>query len=324
MAVDDALHWRQADTRAFELGHAMQPLEGAEQLVLEGHVEAGAVVTDEKRGLAVNLRRAELDASGVVFARELPGVPQKVVQHHSQQPRVAAGSQARLDAYVYVALGPGLLQGSDDALGHGAEVDALALQPGAGHPRKAKQAIDQLGQPLAGTADTVQVVAAFVVQTIAIVLEQHLTETVHAAQGRTEIVGHRVTEGLQLLVGGFELGGALDDALLELFGELAEAILGGGQSGRALLERGMGVRVLQDLGGVARQRFRLAQLRRRDGHIAAPANMQGAPEAAPPDARRRDGRVAALAGVEPRKIALLVEALEDDGAANLQRLGRRA
>src|SRR5674476_1244706 len=52
VAADDALHGGQTDTRAFELAGRVQPLEGAEQLVRIGHVEAGAVVAHEEGALA--------------------------------------------------------------------------------------------------------------------------------------------------------------------------------------------------------------------------------------------------------------------------------
>jgi len=48
MAMDDALHNRQSDARAFKFIRAMQPLKNSEQFVCILHVEARAVVADEK------------------------------------------------------------------------------------------------------------------------------------------------------------------------------------------------------------------------------------------------------------------------------------
>src|ERR1700674_866074 len=48
VALDDALHDRQADAGAFEILRAMQPLKHAEKLVGILHVEADAVVANEE------------------------------------------------------------------------------------------------------------------------------------------------------------------------------------------------------------------------------------------------------------------------------------
>src|SRR3984893_598528 len=47
VAMDDALHDREADAGAFEILRAMQPLEHAEQLVGVSHIEASTIVADE-------------------------------------------------------------------------------------------------------------------------------------------------------------------------------------------------------------------------------------------------------------------------------------
>ena len=61
---------------------------------------------------------------------------------------------------------------------------------------------------------------------VAVVLEQRLAEAVDAAQRRAQVVRDRVAERLQLLVGRFELGGALAHALLELRVEPPDFLLG--------------------------------------------------------------------------------------------------
>ena len=57
VAGDHALHGGEADARALELGGVVQALEGAEELVGVGHVEARAVVADEEDGLAARAAR---------------------------------------------------------------------------------------------------------------------------------------------------------------------------------------------------------------------------------------------------------------------------
>src|SRR5438445_8271303 len=59
--AEDPLHDGQADARAGELALVMQALEGAEQPVRIGHVEAYAVVGDEAVPLAVVLDHAHAD-----------------------------------------------------------------------------------------------------------------------------------------------------------------------------------------------------------------------------------------------------------------------
>ena len=58
--------------------------------------------------------------------------------------------------------------------------------------------------------------AALVVQDRTVVLEQDLAEAVERAQRGAQVVRDRVGEGLELGVGGLELGGAHPDAPLQL------------------------------------------------------------------------------------------------------------
>ena len=92
--VDDALDGGQADAGAGVLRRGVQPLEGREQHVGVGHVEAGAVIAyEEDRRLAV--LAAELEVGPRPAGRELPGVAEQVVEQAAQQNGVAQHREAR-------------------------------------------------------------------------------------------------------------------------------------------------------------------------------------------------------------------------------------
>jgi len=61
MAMNDALHRRQADAGARKLGRTMQPLKSPEKRVGIGHIETGSVVANVKRGLAFVFYPSDLD-----------------------------------------------------------------------------------------------------------------------------------------------------------------------------------------------------------------------------------------------------------------------
>src|SRR3990170_8578457 len=88
MAVDDALHGRQADARPRELLLRMQPLESTEQLVRVRHIEAYPVVANEVgRALAVP-QAPDLDARMLRLGGELPGVGDQVFKRRAQEPGI--------------------------------------------------------------------------------------------------------------------------------------------------------------------------------------------------------------------------------------------
>ena len=89
MALDDPLHDREADARAFVLLRAVQPLEDAEKFVRVAHVEAGAVVADEIDILAVLRLAADFDDCLLDLARVLERVGKQVDPNLPEQRRVA-------------------------------------------------------------------------------------------------------------------------------------------------------------------------------------------------------------------------------------------
>src|ERR1017187_4972855 len=89
MALNDALHDRQADAGAGEILGAMQPLKHVEQLAGILHVEADPVVGDEEHLFVSHLARADLDAGVVAQFRVLEGVVDDVHEHLLEQRRIA-------------------------------------------------------------------------------------------------------------------------------------------------------------------------------------------------------------------------------------------
>src|ERR1041384_1683340 len=87
--VDDALHGRKANARAFKLARAVQTLKRAEQLADISHVEACAVVADEIDRLPVALLKPEADARVCALGGKLPSVAQQVREHDTQQASIA-------------------------------------------------------------------------------------------------------------------------------------------------------------------------------------------------------------------------------------------
>ena len=79
--------------------------------------------------------------------------------------------------------------------------------------REFNQRVNQLGHALRGRANAVQVSLAFGVKLVGIIIEQGLAEAVNRPQRRPQVVGGRIREGFQLLIGCFELRGALAQLL---------------------------------------------------------------------------------------------------------------
>lgn len=75
MPLDYALHRGEADAGSFEIRFAVQPLEGAEQAVCLGHVEACPVVPHEVELFARFCRNTELYYGAFLFAGVFPGIP---------------------------------------------------------------------------------------------------------------------------------------------------------------------------------------------------------------------------------------------------------
>ena len=89
VAIDDAPRSRQSDAHARKLALAVQPLEGAEQLVCVDHVEADPVVVHEQARFAVYLLASDLAGGMAVIAGELPRIADEVAQQDPDQADIA-------------------------------------------------------------------------------------------------------------------------------------------------------------------------------------------------------------------------------------------
>src|SRR5205814_9086977 len=102
--AEDALHDREADARAGKLALVVQALEGAEQPVRVGHVEAHSVVGDKAVLLAVVLDHAHPDDGVLGLAGELPGVLQQVLHRDVHQRAVGLHRHAVVDDPLHRSL----------------------------------------------------------------------------------------------------------------------------------------------------------------------------------------------------------------------------
>src|SRR5581483_10416382 len=101
VAVDDALHDRQADAGPLEIFGAMQPLEHAKELVGVFHVEADSVVADEEDPFTAVVAGADLHRRAVTLARILECVVDQVHEHLLEQRRVAADGWQLANGNLY-------------------------------------------------------------------------------------------------------------------------------------------------------------------------------------------------------------------------------
>src|SRR5215212_772516 len=213
MPAYDTLYCSQANTRARELVCPVQALEGAEELVGIGHVETHSVVSHEVRRCAFELCEAELYACSRLIARELPRVAQEVLQHHPQQPLVAFCHNPILQDKLHLPFGVALFELSGKAPDQGAQVNPLVAHLAARHAGEAQEVFYETCHVFASGLHPTETISAFLIELILVFFKQRLAETVDASERGAQVVGDRITEGLQLLVYRLELCRALLDAL---------------------------------------------------------------------------------------------------------------
>src|SRR5262249_41913019 len=141
---DDALDGGQAYARSFEFFRRVEPLKDPEELRGEGHVEAGAVVTNVENGLPILLRRSELDACFRLVTREFPRVAEQVLECSGEEPTVAIGAQAIGNEKLNITLGLRSLQPFRRCAAKVAQVDRRTPDVAAGDAGEREQALDEL------------------------------------------------------------------------------------------------------------------------------------------------------------------------------------
>ena len=211
MAVDDPAHRRQADAGPLELGIVMQPLETAKELVVVLHIEARTVVLHEVHSLVADAHLPELDAGMGAVAGELPGVGQKVLHHHPQQPRVALHLYFILYVQIHVAFRLGLAELPAAVPDQFAEIDLLYIEILTGYPGERQHGVDKLAHAVGGPQHPAQIVVAGVIQLLI------SNKQAYALQEGTSMVNENARFALQRLthdlrMAGNWAGAAKDDA----------------------------------------------------------------------------------------------------------------
>lgn len=185
----------------------MQPLERGEQLARIGGVEAGAIIAHVKADRAVLGRhRPELDRRLVTLVGELPRVLQQVLQDSADELAVRLRPGRLLPGEGDPAFWLAALELLDDPGGFRAKIDRLEAHLGPGNPRQVKQVVDELRHLIAGAPDAPGVAVTGLAEGVGVVLKQCGAETANRSQRSAQVVGDRVREALQVLVGPFEIG----------------------------------------------------------------------------------------------------------------------
>src|SRR5665213_1705976 len=215
VAADNAADGGETDAGPLEVLVAVQAVEGVEELAGVEHVEARAVVAHEPSFLF--RVPAEVDDADGLLRAELDGVAEEVFEGDLGEFGVGPGEEAGLDVERDVAAGVLIAQTGGDGGCEVADVEGLAGNLGAADAGELEQGIDQAAHALDAVTDAADVVAAGIVDGLGIVLFEGAAEAVDGAERRAEVVRDGVTEGFELAVGGFELGGAeLDLSLIHI------------------------------------------------------------------------------------------------------------
>src|SRR5882762_7553162 len=214
--VYDALHGREPDAGSGVFVRGMQALKRAEELVGIGHLETRTVVADKIGRASAILQGTDFDAGLGRLRGELPRVSYKVIEGGPQQMRIAFGAHPVPDRDFHRAAGLALLQLAHHLSRDLGKVHRPALERPAGYARELEQILDQLGHVLRRGADPRQVALCVTGKVLGKIVEQGLAEPVDRAQGRAQVVGHRIGELLELPVRRLQLRGAFAHPLLEL------------------------------------------------------------------------------------------------------------
>ena len=176
VTTEYALYGSQANTGAFELGYGMETLEGQEQFIDIGHIEAGAVVAHEIFRFTILLRNTEFYPWLGTLLGKLPGIAQQVVQHYAEEVGIASGCHSFRDDQVNLAFRLPFLQFSENRLRHFAKIDSIMAHFGATHARQIQQIISELCQAQARSTYAIKIVFSLRVQFVSVVFRQCLAE----------------------------------------------------------------------------------------------------------------------------------------------------
>src|SRR5918997_106833 len=203
VTLHDALDRREPYAGALEVLRRVQALERAEELGRVGHVEPDPVVADVVDRAPV--RDAELHDGAPLLLGELERVAQQVLERDPQQAGVAGSREALRDHELHLPIGSRPPELGGDLAGDRAQVHAAARERAARHPREVEQVVYEGGHAPAGGPHPAEVAAGLLVEPPGVVLQEYLGEALDAPQGSPKVVGDRVGEGLELLVGRLQL-----------------------------------------------------------------------------------------------------------------------
>src|SRR5882762_3527385 len=178
MPVHDALDRRQPDPCALILVARVQALERAKELVGVRHVKAGAVVAHVENRAPIVAETADLYAWLVRLCRELPRIPDQVLERRPQQPRIRVRTHAVPDGDVDLALWLTALQLVHHLPGQLAHVGVAPLEAAARYAREVEQVLDQLPHALRGGTDARQIALCLFRHILREVLHQRLAKAV--------------------------------------------------------------------------------------------------------------------------------------------------
>ena len=208
----------------------MHALKWRKQLVGVGHVKAGTVVLDVKDRVAISIRLLpETDACDGLAGAEFPGVAQQIFHQLTKQAMVAGGTKPGLDLRLQNAGRIALTQRCQHLSSHRAEVHGFAEQGFACQLGQRQQGVNQLAHLHNPRPDALQKMPALADLRVRQAFHRHLDQagkTIDSAQRCAQVVRHRITEGLQLLVGQLELGRAPLDAVLQAGVQVADLQVG--------------------------------------------------------------------------------------------------
>ena len=186
----------------------MQPLEDYEDLLGELRRDTDAVVGDAELPHPVrSWIDGDLHGGGAVGRPEFDAIADEVLPQHREQGGVAH--------YLGHELGPlydrtGLLDDGSEAgecgVQHPVELQEDAQIVGPAYPGEGQQVVDQDLQPLGAVDCEVDVLAAPLVQLVAVALLQELAERGHLAQRFLQVMGGHIGELLEIGVGAQEVG----------------------------------------------------------------------------------------------------------------------
>jgi hypothetical protein len=201
VAFDDAAHAGEADAGALEAVAFVELLEGLEQPGGVLHVESDAVVGDVEQVFVAVGASAHLDQRGVAVPRvNFQAFPIRF----SRALRISAASASAVrsgSTWLCTTL-PALVAASSSRISRAMALTSVfrcAACGGIRWPAFVSSSISS-AHAQAGATQPRQIALPGFIKAVAIVFGQGMGKPVDCAQGRAQIVGHRVAEAEQLAV----------------------------------------------------------------------------------------------------------------------------